>query len=99
MSELKSPLVFLKLKSDIMDNLKAVRENLNRCVDEGMIDFEDEMYNQLLGLLDEVSVSTAWAELEEVIIKGKVLEVDVATFLANHGQTSISLPWPQLPKH
>ena len=99
MAKSEKLLEFLKLKADVMDNLKAIRENLNRCVDEGMIDFEDEMYNQLLDLLDEASVSTGWSELEEVISKGKTLEIDVATFLANHGQTSLSLPWPQLPKH
>lgn len=90
---------FLKTKADVIDNLEAIRKNLNSCVDNGMIDFEDSIYNQLLGLLDEASVSTAWAELEEVISKGKTLEIDVAAFLASHGQASLSLSWPKLPQN
>ena len=91
-------LEFLKTKSNVVDNLRAMQENLSLATDEGLIDLEDLLHNQVLFLIDQATVSTAWEELEEVISKGKILEADVDTFLATHGQTSLSLPWPRIPK-
>lgn len=90
-------LQFLESKGDAVDNLKAIQTNLVRCVDQGMIDLQDAYYNELLGLIDEASLCEDWNSLSEVITKAKVLEVDVAVWLAQHGQTSISLPWPKEP--
>jgi hypothetical protein len=90
-------LEFLEAKGDTVENLKAIKFNLSRCVDEGMIDLEDAYYNQILILIDEASLSETWDELMEVVSQSKVLEVDVAVWMASHGQTSISLPWPRPP--
>jgi hypothetical protein len=90
-------LAFLEAKGDTVENLQAIRLNLTRCVDEGMVDLEDAYYNELLALIDEASLSNGWDELMEVVSKAKVLEIDVAAWLAGHGQTSISLPWPKRP--
>lgn len=91
-------LAFLESRGDTVENLEAIRLNLTRCVDEGMVDLEDTYYNELSVLIDEASMSKNWEELMEVIAKAKTLEVDVAVWLSNHGQTSISLPWPKPPK-
>ena len=91
-------LEFLEARGDTVENLKAIIINLQRCVDDGMIDLEDSYYNELLTLIDDATISNNWLELEEVISKAKTLEIDVAVFLANHGQTSISLPWPRPAK-
>ncbi len=91
-------LAFLESRGDTVENLEAIRLNLSRCVDDGMVDLEDTYYNELLVLIDEASMSKNWEELMEVISKAKTLEVDVAVWLSNHGQTSISLPWPKPPK-
>ena len=91
-------LQFLESKSDTVENLKAIQMNLNRCVNEGMIDLEDTYYNELISLIDEASIAENWDELSEVISKAKVLEIDVAAWLAGQGQTSISLPWPKPPR-
>ncbi len=91
-------LEFLEAKGDTVENLKAIKLNLSRCVDEGLIDLEDAYYNQLLILIDEASLSESWEELMEVISQAKILEVDVAVWMSNHGQTSISLPWPRPSK-
>ena len=91
-------LEFLEAKGDTVSNLKAIQMNLSRCVDEGMIDLEDAYYNALISLIDEASLSKTWEELMEVISQAKILEVDVAAWMAGHGQTSISLPWPKAPK-
>lgn len=89
---------FLKDKSDTIENIQAIQENLSRCVEEGMIDSNNFYYNELSSLEDEASLSDTWEELEEVITKAKTLEVDVAVWMAGHGHTSISLPWPRAPK-
>ncbi len=91
-------LEFLKAKGDAVDNLKAIQMNLMACIDEGMIDLEDEYYNQILALIDEASLSINWAELMEVVTKAKVLEIDVAAWLSGHGRTTVSLPWPRPSK-
>lgn len=91
-------LEFLDAKSDTVDNLKAIQVNLIHCVDEGMLDLEDEYYNQILSFIDEASISENWAELMEVVDKAKILEVDVAVWLSSHGRNSLSLPWPRVPK-
>ena len=91
-------LAFLESRGDTVENLEAIRLNLTRCVDDGMVDRENTYYNELLALIDEASMSKNWEELTEVISKAKSLEVDVAVWLSNHGQTSLSLPWPKPPK-
>jgi len=91
-------LEFLEARGDTVENLKAIKLNLSRCVDDGLVDLEDAYYNQILILIDEASISESWNELMEVVSRAKVLEIDVAAWLANHGQTSISLPWPRPSK-
>ncbi|EKE08186.1 MAG: hypothetical protein ACD_17C00297G0002 [uncultured bacterium] len=91
-------LQFINTKSDVIDNLKAIQEALSLSVNDGMVDLEDRLYNELLGLVDQASVSNSWEELEEVISKGKTLETDVDAFLNVHGQSTMSLPWPSIPK-
>lgn len=90
-------LAFLEARGDTVENIKAILLSLSRCVEEGMIDLEDSYYNELLDLQDEAHISRNWDELIEVISKAKILEVDVAAWLSQHGRTSISLPWPRRP--
>lgn len=85
---------FFESKDIALENLEAIRLSLSLCVDEGMIDLEDELYNQLLGLIDDVYEVRNWDEMEELIAQAKVLEQDIAAWLAMHGRTSYSLPWP-----
>ncbi len=91
-------LQFLEAKGGTVENLEAIKLNLTRCVSQGMIDSNDDYYNQLLILIDEATLSENWNELEEVVSRAKILEIDVAAWLSGHGQTSISLPWPRTPK-
>lgn len=88
-------LLFLESRGDVVENLEAIRLNLTRCVDEGMLDLEDAYYNEISTLIDETGLCESWDDLEEVIDRAKILEVDIATWLAGHGQNSISLPWPK----
>ena len=95
MAKDKDLLQFFKARGDTVQNLQAIRLNLSRCVEGGMVDLDDTYYNELLALTDEATLSKTWDELMEVISKAKTLEIDVAAWLANQGQTSISLPWPR----
>jgi len=90
----KDPNLFLNAKDLALENLDTIRVALSTCIDEGMIDLEDSFYNQILELLEEVSVVKHWEELEELIVKAKVLEQDIAAWLSLHGRTSYSLTWP-----
>ena len=92
----KDPL-FLQAKDVVFENLEAIRLSLIRCVDEGMIDMEDTLYNEVLGLIDEADIVKNWGEMEELIARSKTLEQDIAAWLAMHGRTSLSLPWPRKP--
>ena len=85
---------FIVAKEDVIDNLEAIQLNLIRCVDEGMIDLEDTYYNEILDLLEDARIVSAWDELMEIVAKGRTLEIDVAAWLSLHGRTSISLTWP-----
>jgi hypothetical protein len=88
---------FIEARDNTVENLKEIIITLSHCVDEGMVDLEDSYYNQLLDLQDEAHISKNWDELLEVIIRAKILEIDVAAWLAQKGRTSISLPWPRKP--
>lgn len=88
-------LEFLDAKEDVLDNLEELRMGLVKCIDEGMIDLEDMLYNELLDLTDEAHLSESWDDLLEVIAKAKTLEIDVASWLARHGRSGISFTWPK----
>lgn len=88
-------LYFLDAREEILTNLEDLRMNLIRCVDEGMIDLENEFYNELLGLIDETHIADEWNDIDEVIAKAKTLEIDVAAWLARHGRSGISYTWPK----
>mgnify|MGYP000626735902 CR=1 FL=1 len=88
---------FIEAKDLACENLEAIRMSLVRCVDEGMMDLEDSLYNQILGLLDDAAILSTWDEMEALVDKAKVLEQDIAAWLSMHGRTSYSLPWPKKP--
>lgn len=88
---------FNEARHTTTENLRAIQDSLNRCIEEGMIDEQAEHYNEVLALLDEASIAKTWDELEEVIEQAKVLEIDVAVWLSAHGRTSFSIPWPKVP--
>jgi hypothetical protein len=94
---MKKDLQFIESKSDMIENLEAIELNLIQCLDEKMLDFQNTYYNQILDLVEEVRNASTWTELSDALSKAKILEVDIANWLARHGQASISLPWPKIP--
>jgi len=85
----------LEAKDLALENLEAIRMSLVQCIDEGKMDLEDSLHNQLLDLIDDVSILKTWDEMEELVAQAKVLEQDIAAWLSLHGRTSLSLPWPK----
>jgi hypothetical protein len=84
-----------KAKEETVRNLEEIQSGLNRCVEQGMLDPGATYYNEILTLIDEARISEDWDELMEVVTLAKILEVDVAAWMAGHGQTTVSLPWPR----
>lgn len=90
-------LQFAEFKGDVAENLEAIELNLVQCSDEKMLDFQNIYYTQIVDLIEETKSCSSWADLSEIISKAKTLELDVANWLARHGKTSVSLPWPKIP--
>lgn len=87
---------FTQAKSDVIENLEALQMSLDRCVDEGMIDYESKYYNELADLVDDTHIVKTWEELKEIITLAKTIEVDIDGWVAQRGGSSISLDWPEL---
>lgn len=90
-------LIFLDARETLMGNLETIRDSLVRCIDEGLVDVEDEYYNELLDLIEEAYQVDNWDELMEAVSKAKPLEIDVANWLSRHGRSQIALSWPKPP--
>jgi hypothetical protein len=95
MAKNHTPLPFLEAKETAMESLEAIRLSLLLCVDQGMVDVDDSLYNECLALIDDGVIVDDWDEMEELVAKAKVLEQEVAAWLSLHGRTSISLQWPR----
>lgn len=89
--------LFIQAKDIVHENLEVIRMSLVTCVDEGMIDLEDSLYNQVLGLFEDTFILRTWEEMDELIERAKILEQDIAAWLSMHGRSSYSLPWPKRP--
>jgi hypothetical protein len=79
---------------EVTANLDEIQTTLIQCVEQGMLDTEDILYNRLLDLLDDASIVNNWDDLEELINQAKTLEQDIAAWLSLNGRTSYSYHWP-----
>jgi hypothetical protein len=86
---------FLEAKETVNENLSTIKFSLIGCIDEGLVDEEDLLYNEALALLEDARVIGNWDEMEELITRAKTLETDVAVWLSMHGRNSVSLTWPR----
>jgi hypothetical protein len=85
-------------KHAVFQNLEEIQENLLRSVEEGMVDLENSYYNEVLGLLEDARTADGWDELMEAIVRAKTLEMDIASWMARHGRSTVSYPWPKKAK-
>lgn len=93
----KKELSLVQAKEMIYENLESIRSNLASCIDEGILGPDDDLYNQCLGLIDDIPVVENWDEMDELVARAKILEQDVAVWLSLQGRTSLSLAWPHRP--
>ena len=84
----------LTAKTLFYNNVLHLKNELDECVEEGMIDENDHYYNELLDLLAASELLSNWDELEDAIEVAKILEVDVNAWLALKGRSTVSLEWP-----
>jgi len=87
---------FMKAKDQVIDNLETLQVLLDDYTEEGLLDPESVIYNELLAILDEADLSEGNPELAEVIVRGKELEHNLDTWLSMHGGNSMELTWPKL---
>ncbi len=76
------------------DNLETLRIYLVNCVDDGMIDLGDELYNAIFALIEDCGIVVNWDEMIELVERAKILEQSIDAWLSLHGRASLSLPWP-----
>jgi len=55
--------IFSKHKEEVLDNLEALKVNLQQCEDIGMEDIDDTVYNQILDLEDDVKMADSKIEI------------------------------------
>ena len=85
--------MFAQKKDLVISNLEILELNLNKCIDVGFPDPESEFYNQILGLIDEVNALDNITVLDEIIIKAKLVEIKIDTWLSSEGLSTLSLSW------
>lgn len=94
MTKTPDQIAFLDAKDSAVENLETIRYELDKCVNAGMLDMEDMLYNTLISLMEEASMLKNWEELEELVERAKTIEQDVAAWLSYHGLNTVSLTWP-----
>jgi len=86
--------IFSKHKEEVLDNLEALKVNLQQCEDIGMEDIDDTVYNQILDLEDDVKMADSKIEILEIIDRAKIIENKIEYFYETKGISSIELGWP-----
>lgn len=89
---------FILYKEQVIDILEDLQSMIVQCEDQGMLDPNSTLYNELLVIMDEAKYANNLEELDEVITKGKELEYNVESWLARHGGSTLELNWPNLKK-
>ncbi len=89
-------LQFIEDKETAFDNLEALQDWLEACLDSGMHDPGDEIHNQILDLIEDTKIANGYPELDEIVAQGRTIERDLDAWLAQKGRTTLSLTWPHL---
>lgn len=97
MAKTPDQIAFLEAKDAAIENLETIRFELDRCINAGMLDMENQLYNILISIMDEMPLIKNWDGLEELISRAKTIEQDVAVWLSYHGLNTVSLSWPHRP--
>jgi len=87
---------FLNLKEDILNNIYILKTNYNNLIENGMMDPNSNLYNQIDYLIDELDAAETLEALSEIISTGKNIELRLESFFIQKGQSTISLTWPTI---
>jgi hypothetical protein len=86
-------------KKDTIINLESIQLTLSECINEDMMDEQDELYNELIELLNEARLVKTYPELAEVITKAKTIEADIDGWLSMKHRETLSISWARIPKY
>ncbi len=89
---------FNKDKEDTIVNLETIRMTLNECIDEGILDEDSDVYNELIELIDQAKLIKTYPELADVIAKAKKIETGVDGWLSRKLRETVSISWVKIPK-
>jgi hypothetical protein len=87
---------FNKDKEDTVVNLETIRMTLNECIDEGILDAESDVYNELIELIDQARIVKTYPDLADVITKAKKIETGVDGWLSRKLRETISISWVKI---
>lgn len=90
----KSVKEFLKAKELVIENLETLQFRISNYEDQGMIDEGSTLYNEAISIIDQTELCHSFAELDEMIIKGKEVEHNIDTWVSLHGGSTYELTWP-----
>ncbi len=87
---------FIAAKGDVLENLEALEVRLGACEDQGLIEAENMLYNEVADLLTLSKDVKDFEDLKSIIYKSQEVERSVDAFLAERGYSTMSLEWPNL---
>jgi hypothetical protein len=79
----------------VLENLETIQISLTRSIEEGLIDREDNYYNEILRLIESVGGVDNWDDLMRAVVRARTVEMDIAAWMSRHGRNTISLTWPK----
>ena len=87
---------FSKYQSQVLENLKTLKYNLDKCEQLGMEDLNETIYNELSDLIDLAKTATNINDLEETVFQGKMVETKIDMWYTKEGITNLELTWPEI---
>lgn len=86
---------FLEAREDVLNNIGILQINLEKCLEVGMEDPGDGLYNSIDNLINHVKNVSSWDMLKEAIEQAKKIEMEIDRFLLMIGQSTVGLTWPK----
>ena len=87
---------FLLIKEAVLENLALIKRTLEECVEDGMLDPGEDLYNYITTLIEDAEAIAILPELEIVIFRGQDVEKQIDSWLATQGRVTIGLRWPDI---
>ena len=85
---------FLNKQDKTIDNIGSLRVSLSECIDSGLQDIDDALYNELSSLEDDAKIAENDVDLAAVISRAKTIEKKLDNWYASLGISTLELNWP-----